>query len=190
MRRLAVLLCTTLLCAACSEPPSKEMNRAQGAVDTAKAAGAEQYAPESFAAASAALKQSYDAVDQRDYRLALSQALDAFDRAQEAAKQAADGKAKARSDAETAINATSAALQRLEATVKEAGKANVPAATVAHARRVGSDTAATLQKARTSLRAGNYLEAADAVRSKPAEIAGLLKDLGAAIDARTSKRKR
>jgi hypothetical protein len=166
------------------------MNRAQGAVDTAKAAGAEQYAPESFAAASAALKQSYDAVDQRDYRLALSRALDAFDRAQEAAKQAADGKAKARSDAETAINATHVALQQLEARIKDATAARAPAAALAHARRVGSDTSAVLQKARASLRGGSYLEAVEAVRNKPAEIASAMKNLGGAADARGAKRKR
>ena len=89
MPRLSALLCTIIVRAralrGCSEPPQKEIDRAQQAIDTARAAGAEQYAPESFAAATTALQQSHEAVDQRDYRLALSRAVDASDRAQEAA---------------------------------------------------------------------------------------------------------
>ena len=41
--------------------------------------------------------------NQRDYRLALSRALDASQRAQESARQAADGQARARSEAELAL---------------------------------------------------------------------------------------
>jgi hypothetical protein len=51
MPRLLVLLCTIALCAACSEPPQKEIDRAQGAIDAARAAGAERYATAEFAAA-------------------------------------------------------------------------------------------------------------------------------------------
>ena len=67
-------MCAVVLCAACSEPPRKEIDRAQQAIEDARRAGAEQYAPETFAAATAALQQSHEAVDQRDYRLALSRA--------------------------------------------------------------------------------------------------------------------
>jgi hypothetical protein len=91
MRRVAALLCVLFLSAGCSEPPQKEIDRAQGAVDTARAAGAEQYAAAEFAEATTALQQAHDAVTQRDYRLALSRALDASQRAQESARPAADG---------------------------------------------------------------------------------------------------
>ena len=39
------------------------------------------------------MQQTHEAVEQRDYRLALSRAIDANERALEAARQAADGKA-------------------------------------------------------------------------------------------------
>src|SRR4029079_8325791 len=93
---LGTLVCAVVLFAACSEPPKKEIDQAQQAVDAARQAGAEQYAAEAFAAATAALQQAREAVDQRDYRLALSRAVDAGERAHEATTAATDNKAKAR----------------------------------------------------------------------------------------------
>src|SRR5581483_9749899 len=72
-----LLLCVTFTAACADDPPTKEMNQAQGAIDAARAAGAEQYAPEDFKAAVAALQRSHEAVTQRDYRQALNDALDA-----------------------------------------------------------------------------------------------------------------
>ena len=74
--------------AACGDPPDKEMQQAQGAIDAARAAGADQYARDEFTAAEDALKRAHEAVDQRDYRQALNNALDARERAQTAAKEA------------------------------------------------------------------------------------------------------
>ena len=110
MRRVAALLCVSSSSHGCSEPPQKEIDRAQGAIDTARAAGAEQYASAEFAEATGALQQAHDAVTQRDYRLALSRALDASQRAQESARQAADGQARARSDAEVALHGSETPL--------------------------------------------------------------------------------
>jgi len=191
MRRLSVMLCTvvcTIVLSGCSEPPQREIDRAQGAIDAARAAGAEQYAPEAFAAATSALQQSHEAVDQRDYRLALSRAVDAYDRAQDAARLAADGKAKARSDAETAISAANVALQQLGTHLKAAEAARVLTRDVAQARRTAKDAAATLQKARTLLGGGNYLEAAASVKGLKAPIRTQIDAVGRATAARTARR--
>src|SRR6187397_2700517 len=110
---------------ACGEPPDKEMHQAQGAIDAARAVGAETYAPDEFKAAVDALTRAQDAVAQRDYRLALNNALDSREQAQNAAKMAADGKAAARTEADRAINAAQAEINAVEAKVKtaETGKA-------------------------------------------------------------------
>src|SRR5438132_311457 len=44
--------------AACGDPPDREMQQAQGAIDAPRAAGADQYARDAFTAAEAALKRS------------------------------------------------------------------------------------------------------------------------------------
>src|SRR3954464_6741314 len=110
LRRLVLSLAVVaaIAGAACGDPPEKEMQQAQGAIDAARAAGADQYAHEEFAAAQEALKHANEAVEQRDYRPALNHALDSRERPQNAAKLAADGKAAARVDADRAISSATA----------------------------------------------------------------------------------
>jgi hypothetical protein len=163
------------------------MDRAQGAIDAARAAGAEQYAGDVYAAATSSLQQSRDAVQQRDYRLALSRALDASERAQEAAKLAADNKAKARGDSETAITQITTALQQLDARLKAAAVARVPSPAVDRARKVAADAGAALQKARTALKDGNYLESLRIVNATKSEITEGIQQIDDAIDARSPR---
>ena len=121
MPRLVVCCLSACLAAAaaCGAPPSKELHQAQGALDAARAAGAETYAPDEFAAASDALRRAEQAVSQRDFRLALSQALDSREQAQAAAKTAAVQRAAVRSEAERLLadvtSAIAVATARLEA---------------------------------------------------------------------------
>jgi Domain of unknown function (DUF4398) len=163
MHRLAALLCLLVLSAACSEPPQKEIDRAQGAIDAARAAGAERYASAEFAAATGAQQQAHDAVTQRDYRLALSKALDASERAQQAARQAADGKARARSEAEQSVTTTATTIQQLRSAIKASEGARAPATALSAARQAATSAESALQKARAALKAEQYLDARDAL---------------------------
>jgi len=182
----ALLLPLLLFVTACSEPPQKELDRAQGALDAARAAGAEQYATQAFAAATAALQQAHEAVAQRDYRLALTRALDAGDRAQEAAKGAADGKARARSEAEAAINGANVAHGRLKARI-DSDRARLPRAELDAARQVERHADAALQKSRASLTAGDYLKAKELVKGVEQRITTQIQTLDAAEAARPVK---
>ena len=182
----ALLLPLLLLLGACSAPPQKELDRAQGAIDAARAAGAEQYAPQAFGAATSALKQAHEAVEQRDYRLALTRALDAGDRAHDAAKGAADGKARARSEAESAITAATGALRHLEARIN-ADRTRIPRVDLDAARRTQRDAELALQKARASLNTGDYLQAKDAVKDVETRIAAQMQALDVAAAARPAK---
>ena len=111
---LGPALLAVLSLAACGSPPDKEMHQAQGAIDAARAAGADTYAPDEFKAAVDALARAQDAVAQRDYRLALNNALDSRERAQNAAKMGADGKAAARLQAAEAARAPKTATDPLK----------------------------------------------------------------------------
>jgi hypothetical protein len=89
--------------AACSAPPQKERDQAEGAVAAAKAAEAREYAPDELDSALESLESYETAVAQGDYRAALNHAINARDSAYTAAKVAGDRKAAARAEAERAI---------------------------------------------------------------------------------------
>ncbi len=154
------------------------MQQAQGAIDAARAAGADQYAQEEFAAAQTALKKAQDAVADRDYRLALNHALDSREQAQNAAKDAADHKAAARTDADRAVNEALAALNDAHTKLKAAETAHVPPRTLTEPRRVITDAEADVQKARTLFGQGDYLGVLEAVRPLTAR----LRDVSHALD--------
>lgn len=145
-------LATLLAAVACAAPPQKEMDQAQGAIDAARAAGAAQYASEEFTAAETALRRSNEAVQQRDYRQALNQALDARERAQRAAREAGDKKALARGEAERALTALELALAAAQQRVQAAQTAQPG---TPRARRVPAPLAAALAALTTAVTAAD-----------------------------------
>ena len=175
---LPIVLIASLMFPACGgDPPDKEIQQAQGAIDAAKAVGAEQYARDEYAAAQTALKNANDAVEQRDYRLALNHALDARDRAKTAARQAADRKASARVDADRAIGAATRVLADAQARVKAAEAARTAARTLNDVRRTLTSAERQLQKARASFDGGDYpaaVQSANAALSQMQAIARTL----------------
>jgi Domain of unknown function (DUF4398) len=187
MRRLAAAIGTLVFLTACSAPPQKEIDRAQGAIDAARAAGAEQYATEPFTAATTAMQQTHEAVTQRDYRLALSRAVDANERALEAARQAANGKARAQADAEAAFQHVQTSARQLSAQLKAAESARVPAQQTEPARRLHADAQHSLQEARTAIAAGTFLSAMPLLQGLPEKITTQIAELDRAIEARTAR---
>ena len=186
MRRVAVAVCALLICA-CSEPPHKEIDRAQGAIEAARAAGAEQYAQASFTAATTAMQETHQAVEQRDYRLALSRAIDANDRALEAATQAADGKARARSEAEVAVARAAPFLRQLDDRLKAAEGAKLTAKELAPALQARAEADRTLQEARAAVARGDYAAATNAVNGLPETITLETRALDELITQRTAR---
>jgi hypothetical protein len=143
------------LAGACAEPPTKERHQADGAVAAARAADAATYAPASLQAAEDALKRYDEAVAQGDYRLALNYAIDARDRAFEAAKQASNDKAAARSQAERLATELEVLLKRADARVASAGpRGGGPS--VERLRTITKSGPALLQEARALLGKQDY----------------------------------
>jgi Domain of unknown function (DUF4398) len=157
--RVSTAIIAAVWLSACGAPPNKEMDRAQGAIDAARAAGAERYAPEELKAAVAALDQSMDAVTQRDYRSALNFAVDSLERAQGAAKQAAEERAAVQSRAERALADMDALVERGEARVALAEAARVPRRTIVRVRAVLASARTAVQEARAAAERGEYAAA-------------------------------
>lgn len=172
------------LAAACAAPPQRELGQAQGAVDAARAAGADRYATEEYQAAVSALKQAQDAVIQRDYRLALSHALDSRERAQNAAKQAAERGTLQRSEAEHALSEAAATLDQASTRLAEAESGRVSRQTLTKPRAAVANAVLAVQKAGTAIQHGDYQQARDSMSETTRELRGVIAELNAAMKMR------
>jgi hypothetical protein len=144
---------------ACASPPQREIDQAQGAIDAARAAGAERYAATEFTAATQALAQANEAVTARDYRLALNYALESREQAQNAARTAADSRAKLRGDVERSIAEAKALVAQTRERVDGPAGAQIPRGTRRTAQQRLSQLEGDLQKADAALQAEEYMEA-------------------------------
>jgi Domain of unknown function (DUF4398) len=167
------------------------MDQAQGAIDTAKAAGADRYAPDEYKAAVAALERSKQMVDQRDYRQALNFALDARERAQDAARAGAGRMAQVRSEVETLLDTAGKRLQIAQTRVKPGAGGRLPDAAVTALRETIGRAEKDLQEARAAVTRQDYLQARDLVQQTDQHLrdAMLAAEQAATKDRRPATRK-
>jgi hypothetical protein len=188
MRRL--LLCAWIAAAcvasACAQPPSKEMDQAQGAIDAARAVGAERYASREFSAATTALAASNEAVTQRDYRLALNHALESREHAQNAAREAADARARIRGEVERSMAEITALLAQANNAISDAEAARAPRAALRNTRQALAQVNSAVQKAGAAMKADDYLAAEPLLKGMKEQVEKAIADLE---DARPRRRR-
>ncbi len=191
MRRssLRAWLLASLFVAACGTPPHKEMDQAQGAIDAARAAGADRYATADYEAATNALKLANEAAAQRDYRLALNHALDSRERAQNAARAAAENHARIRGEVERSMAEIAGVLAQANARIT-AQTGRVPRRVLADARRTLAQVNADVQKVGAAMQANDYLAAQPALTGIKERIDRVIAGLDAATAAQSSRRRR
>lgn len=179
----AATLVLASLAIACAEPPNKELHQAQGAIEAARAAGAERYATGEFTAAVEALRRADEAVQQRDYRLALNHALDSRERAQNAAREAADAKAAARGHAERMLAEVTTALAAAASRMSAAEAAKVTPKALAEPRAAIAAAQEAVQEAGSALGREDYLAARQALEGRAAAIQQATRQIDQAIAA-------
>jgi hypothetical protein len=187
---LRAVLLASLLLTACGTPPHKEMDQAQGAIDAARAAGADRYATGEYKAAVDSLKLSNDAVAQRDYRLALNHALESREHAQNAAREAAETHARVRGEVERSMAEIAALMAQANGRVAAAEKSRVPRRALADARAALTKVNDDVQKAGAAMQADDYLAAQPALAGVKERITGVIEGLDAAAPAQSLRRRR
>jgi len=184
-RRLALVM--VVFSVACSEPPNKEMNLAQGAIEAARAAGADRFAADELTAAVDALRRSHEAAAGDDYRQALSHALDSFERAQNAAKLAVEGQANARGEAERTVAQVATLLATAETQLKASP---LPARSLKAPQETIATAAVALQKARAALEKDDFLSVGPALEGVAAGLEAALVQIAAPAPPAPARRKR
>ena len=193
MVRFAGLLAFAILvlsASSCAEPPSKEMNQAQGAIDAARAAAADRFAAAEFSAAVDALNRSEQAAAANDYRLALGLAIDSRERAQNAAKMAVEARANARGAAERAISEAATLVQRAKAQLKDPDLATLNPRVLRSPRMTVESAEKVLQEARSALEKEDYPAVTRALGGITAELQAALSLIDAAASPGPARRRR
>jgi hypothetical protein len=175
--RLSACILAAVLVTACGDPPNKEMDQAQGAIDAARAAGADRYATTEYTAATDALTRAQDAVGQRDYRQALNEALDSREHAQNAAREAADTKAQLRGEVEREMAQIAALIAEANTRLAAATRARVPRRVLDGPRTELAVVDDSVQKAGAAMRADDYLAARTALQGVKERIERAMKAL-------------
>lgn len=188
---VAVLLSGAVtLSVACAEPPQKELDRAHGAIDTARAAGAATYAGDELKAAEAALGDADAAVAGRDYRLALDRALDAYARALETARLAVEGRVRARGEAERAVAELEALVGNARWRLKDAPVQRLAPRVLAGPRSAVEHAERALQDARSALGRDDYPAVLAVLQDQAAAVTTAMTSLDEAVAAAPPRRRR
>jgi len=166
------------------------MNQAQGAIAAAAAAGAAQYAPTELSAATDALKRSEEAVTQRDYRLALSLAIDSRERAQNAAKVAGDARARARGDAERVIAEVNTLLIQATDRLRDPNVGHLPRKITDPAEAAVKAADKRMQEAREALKADDYARVVSLTDGLAAQLRAILAETRPALAPSPSRKRR
>jgi hypothetical protein len=166
------------------------MDQAQGAIDAARAAGAERYATTEYSAATEALKNANDAVGVGDYRLALNFALESREQAQNAARGAADAKARVRGEVERSITEITAQIAQGRTRLTAAERARVARRLLQQPRADLTMAEAALQKAGEAVAAEDYLLARDALDGVKERVAAALMAINQTMTPRAPARRR
>jgi hypothetical protein len=187
--RLRSCVVVALLAAACAEPPNKEIGQAQGAVDAARAAGADRYAPEEYTAATQALKEAGDAVTQRDYRLALNHAIESREHAQNAARQAAETRARLRGDVERSMAQVAALLAQANSRMAAAEQGRASRRALRDQQQALGRVNADVQKAGAAMQAEDYVTAQAALSGMKERIAAVIASLNTVTSGSAQRRR-
>jgi hypothetical protein len=183
------LVAVACLVSACADPPNKELDQAQGAIDAARAAGAERYAETEYKAATDSLKSANDAVTQGDYRLALNHALESREHAQNAAREAADTKARTGAEVEREMARIAALLAQANTRLTAAQRGRA----AARVRQPAADLEAVnadVQKAGEQIRTDDYLGARATLNGVAERIVQAITAIDAAAGSQSQRRRR
>jgi len=189
VRPLRAWVLALVLLTACGTPPHKEIDQAQGAIDAARAAGADRLATEEFNAAVTSLKLANDAVVQRDYRLALNHALESREHAQNAARLAAETHGRLRGDVERSLAEVTALIAQANGRLTTAERIRVARRVVTGARQSLAAANRDVQKAGAAVQAQDFTAAQALLSGAKQQILQVITRLDAAMRGQNTRRR-
>jgi hypothetical protein len=172
------LLASVLLLPACSPKPDEEIATARNAVEAARMAEADLYAPDAYEAASQALRSAEAHLANRDYTKARALLVRARTQANLATTTAYANKARVRSEAQTARIGAQASLDTAREALRQVIMGNRNGRVLDSLQGELTDAETSFRDAKASYADGKYMDSRNqfnAVRQKAAAIAADIK---------------
>ena len=168
---VGLILSVALVFAGCAKPPTQELDAAQAALDEAKKAEADIYAPDAYRSASNALNEARAKVEQKDYEGAKASALQAKQLADRSRTEAETSKRTTRDEAQALVNSVSSGLTDARTALNSAPKGKGADEDLDQLRSDLGQAETSLSDARNSLNAGKYKDAQSQARSAESRLA-------------------
>jgi colicin import membrane protein len=193
-----LLVLTVLGMAACSKPPEQAMQAGSAALEEAKAAGAETYAPDALQAAQDALNRAEAEKKAQDEKFVLFRSYKSSEEMYAQAKveldaatqAAAAGKEQAKADATAAIEAAKAALASANEALAAAPKSKDSKADLELWANDLSTYATTVTEAEAAIASEDYLGAKSQAESVTAKATEISASIQAAIEKVNAAKRR
>ncbi len=171
---LLVSLATILM--SCAQPPQEELDAAQAALNVAKEAQADIYAPETYRSASAALDDANAKVVEKDYETAKASAIRSAELAGQAGSEAEVNKQETRDEAQAVVSGASEGLTGARMALNNTPRGKGADDDIDQLRSDLGQVEAGLSDARGNLNAGAFKDALDQAQTAESK-------LGQVVDA-------
>ena len=178
---VGLVLSLALVFVGCAQPPEEEINAAQAALDGAKKAEADIYAPEAYAAAKQSLDDSRSKVEQEDYEGAKASALRAKEQADQAKSLADAAKPKVRDEAQALVARLTPVLSDTKSAAGNAPQGKGADEDLDQLRSDLGQAEASLSSAQNSLAAGKFKDALDQAKSADGKLSQVQASLQTAM---------
>lgn len=178
---MGLVLSLALVFVGCAQPPEEEINAAQAALDGAKRAEADIYAPEAYSAAKQALDDSRSKVEQKDFEGAKASALRAKEQADQAKSLADAAKPKVRDEAQALVARLTPVLSDAKSAAGNAPQGKGADEDLDQLRSDLGQAEASLSSAQNSLGAGKFKDALDQAKSADGKLSQVQASLQTAM---------
>ena len=163
--KLGVVLSMMFIAAGCGSPPQAELDSAQAALDAAKQAQADVYAPDAYTRAKNSLADARAKVEQSDYEAAKTSAVQAKEQAEQALSLAGTNKQQMMVEAQNIANRVSTGLGDTRTALDGAPRGKGADDDLDQLRADLGQAEASLSGARNSLNGGNAKSALEQAKS-------------------------
>jgi len=170
---VGLALCLAFVFISCAKPPTQELDAAQAALDSAKKAEADVYAPDAYRSAKSTLDEARSKVDQKDYEGAKASAVQAKELADRASSQAETGKRQTRDEAQALVNRLSSGIGDARTALDGAPRGKGADGDLDQLRSDLAQAESSLGAAKSSLNGGKYKDALTQAQSAEGKLSGV-----------------